>query len=183
MRIEKNHAHAYTRYRLLSWKDYFLLLRSVIECKIGRYKSLTVHLPYEIQHNQVKNIVKARKYIFFGEFLKKIFRINFYWENAPWLNNGSWTLKFGNTNWSKIPNNIDICLDTGHLMLGCKTSKHFKDLLNKVLSIRGKQVKHLHLHENNFVSDQHILVPGRVITKSLFKYLIKGKSYIVEKGE
>jgi hypothetical protein len=182
MRVEEGHAHARTRYELLNWQDYWLLFLSVVECKFRNYKSLTVHLPFEMQHGEVFNISKAKTYILFGEVLRKIFRIKLYWENAPWLNYGSWDLKYENTNWVHVPKNINLCLDTGHLMLGVKSKKGFLKKLSWVMENYGGQIKHLHLHENDFESDQHISVPGKVIDKKLFEKLIRGRSYIIEMG-
>lgn len=183
MRIENNHAHAYTRYDLLSWKDYWLLMRSVFECRVSGNKDLTVHLPFEIQHSEVRNLKKGKVFIYYGEFLKKLFGINLYWENAPWLNYGTWDLKYGNTDWKHIPKDIEICLDTGHLMLGSKNKRQFLKKLNKVLKERGVQIKYLHLHENNFKKDMHTFVPGKIIKKKLMEKLIENRDYIIEKGE
>jgi sugar phosphate isomerase/epimerase len=183
MRIEQNHAHAHTRYELLDWRDYLLLIKSCIEAKIMHNFSLTVHLPFEIQHSQQLDVKKALKFISYGEFLKKVFKIKLYWENAPWLNYGTWDLKYKNTLWKYIPYDIDLCLDTGHLMLESHSKSEYLKKLNKLLKERGKQIRHLHLHENNFKSDQHKKVPGKIINDKLVKTLTKNRSYIFEKGE
>lgn len=183
MRVEHNHAHAYSVYDLLSTKHYIFLLKSVIECKLNNYKTLTVHLPFEMQHKQVEDLPKANRYITLGELLKKIFKIKLYWENAPWLNIGTWDLKYDNTNWNAIPKNIELCLDTGHLMLGCKNKNDFYKLLDSILKDRGDQIKYLHLHENDFFSDKHTPVPGKIITKNIIGKITKKREYIIEKGE
>lgn len=181
MVVENEHAHAYSRGKLLGWQDYGLLFRSSLECKFRKYKSLTVHLPYEIQHPEVLDLAKALSYINYGQFLKVIFSINLYWENAPWLNHGTWDLRYGNTDWSNIPRNTDLCLDTGHLMLGCKDKDDFLNRLNLLLEQRGAQIKFLHLHENRFRSDDHEPVPGNVITKGLMDDLVKNREWVIEK--
>lgn len=183
MRVEKKHAHAYTNYSLLSWWDYVTLMGSAVEAKVNNYKSLSVHLPFEIQHEGVQNLREAISFIYFGEFLKRVFGIKLYWENAPWLKVGSWNLKYGNTVWINLPRDIDLCLDTGHLMLGEKDKRSFLKKLKLIIHDRGGQIKHLHLHENDFRSDQHLAVPGRVITSKMIKELTKNRSYIFEKGE
>jgi sugar phosphate isomerase/epimerase len=183
MRVEKGHAHAYTKYRLLVPADYLWLLRSALECKLLKHKSLTVHLPYEVQHPEVYNLKSAYKYISFGERLKKVFGIKLFWENAPWLNYGTWDLKYKNTDWQHVPFNIDLCLDTGHLMLGAKSTAKFQGSLSKLLKSRGNQIKYMHLHENNFKRDLHTPVPGKVITKKIFREITKGRQFILEKGE
>lgn len=181
MIVENEHAHAYTRGSFLEWQDYGLLLRSSVECKFRKYKSLTVHLPFEIQHAEVSNLESGLRYINYGQSLKTIFCINLYWENAPWLNRGTWDLKYGNTDWSNVPRNIDLCLDTGHLMLGCKDKEDFLKKLSTLVGDRDTQIKFLHLHENNFRSDDHIPVPGIVIGKEIMDSLIKNREWIVEK--
>lgn len=181
MMVENKHAHAYSRGKLLGLQDYGLLFRSSLECKFRKYKSLTVHLPYEIQHPEVSDSVKGLSYINYGQFLKMIFSINLYWENAPWIVHGSWKLKYGNTDWTHIPDNIDLCLDTGHLMLGLKNKDEFLTTLAWILSTRGHQIKFLHLNENNFKSDDHDSVPGKVISKQLMESLIVGRDFIIEK--
>lgn len=183
MRVEKGHAHAYTSYLLLKWTDYASLIVSVMEVKINNYKSLTVHLPFEIQHKEVKNLKKAHAFINFGEILKRLFNIKLYWENAPWLNYGSWDLKYKNTLWKDIPKNIDLCLDTGHLMLGERNKKVFYGKLKRIIHLYSAQIKHLHLHENDLKSDKHEEVPGKIIRKRIFKNLTKNRTYIIEKGE
>ena len=116
------------------------------------------------------------------ELEERIFNINLFWENAPWLDHNSFSLKYQNTNWVRVPSKIDLCLDTGHLMLGCKNKKIFYRVLNDLLTKRGDQIKFLHLHENNFKSDDHIQVPGRVLTKTIIKSLTKRRNFIFEKS-
>lgn len=183
LRIENGHAHAYTRYSLLGWRDYVLLLKSIVEGRMRSTKSVTVHLPFEIQHREVQNLYKAYCYIWYGQFLKKVFGVKLYWENAPWLQYGTWDLKYTNIEWTYIPYNIELCLDTGHLMLGCKNKEEFIKKLDEVERKRGNQIKHLHLHENDFIADKHISAPGKVVTENIFEKIIKGRTYIVEKGE
>lgn len=181
MFVENGHAHAYPRGEFLLWKDYVSLFRSALECNLVGYKSLTVHLPFEIQHPEMGDVKKGKLYISYGQILKKILGINLYWENAPWLDHKSWSLKHENTDWTYVPYTIDLCLDTGHLMLGCRDNSEFLERLHKLLKERGRQIKFLHLHENNFISDDHIPVPGKVITKSIMKSLIRNRDFIIEK--
>lgn len=165
MIVENGHAHAYTRGEPLDWKDYLLLSRSALECKIAGYKSVTVHLPYEIQHPEFRDIKKGHSYMTYGESVKRVLSINLYWENAPLLDHENWSLKYGNTDWTHVPHNVDLCLDTGHLMLGCQNKEQFLEVLKKLMETRGPQIKFLHFHENDLISDNHDPVPGRIITK------------------
>jgi sugar phosphate isomerase/epimerase len=149
--------------------------------KVISSKSVTVHLPLEIQHP--KHFVKikwAKRLIDFGEFWKRALKIPLYWENAPLLNEGTWDLVFGQTKWHLVPGDIDLCLDMGHLMLGAKSVKEARGAILKLLKKKGKQVKHLHLHENNFIHDTHNK-PGKVLTNSFLKRIKKGRTFIYEK--
>jgi len=178
------HLHAYSEYRAVGWKHFMKLLLSIVVGKVVGARSVTAHLPLEFQHpDEFRNIMMANSLIRFGEYLKKLFNIKLYWENAPLLNFGTWDLKYENTDWENVPKNINLCLDTGHLMLGVKTKKEFLKTLDWVLKQYGEQLKHLHLHENDFKSDQHLSVPGKIIDKKLRDRLITSRSFIYEKGE
>lgn len=182
MRIQNRHAHAYTRYdKHTNWKHYIYLFVSVIECKIRSCKSLTAHLPFEIQHWQLFGPKEnGYKFIYFGERLKKLFNIKLYWENAPLLDTSTWGLKNENTSWVFIPYDIDITLDTGHAMLGGNSKESAQKSIRFILQGRGKQIKHIHLHENNGKRDSHGPI-GVVIDEALKKELIKGRTYIYER--
>lgn len=181
MRVQDGHYHAYTEYGLTNGKHYIKLLISIVECKARCGKSLTVHLPFEIQHNLGPGRKKAYQFIAFGEGLRKLFNIKLYWENAPWLNYGSWDLKYGNTRWHAIPKNIDLCLDTGHLMLGAKNRKDATRAIVEVVAQFGKQIRHLHLSENDLMHDKHWHT-HKILTTDLVNKITKGRTYIWEKG-
>ena len=68
-----------------------------------------------------------------------------------------------------------------HLILGVKNINQARARIKKILAERGGQIKHLHLHENDLLYDLHNSV-GKVIDKKLLEILIKGRSYIYEKG-
>jgi len=144
-------------------------------------------LPYEIQHyKKYKNLRLGYLYVGWGETLKRIFDIKLYWENAPEENYGKWDLKSGQTLWSKVPKNIELCLDTGHLLIGIKDLKKARKVLDEIIEKRGSQIKHLHLHVNDLKSDQHINSEKEIInvlSLKIYSSLIKDRSYIFEKGE
>ena len=122
----------------------------------------------------------GQRFVDFGEGLKNIFKINLYWENAPWLREGTWDLKFDNTYWNTIPTNIDLCLDTGHLMLGLKEHE-FPARLNFIMQQRGGQIKHLHLSENDLVHDLHWHT-NKILTSDLVEKITEGRTFIWEVG-
>ena len=180
MRIQENHAHADTKYKALTLVDFYRLLKNIVETKQKKYTSLTVHLPYELQHPHIFHNKKLGNfYIKFGELFKKILGINLVWENAPALVVGKWSLAYGQTNFDNIPTNVNLCLDTGHLML---SSKNPEKTISTYLKRFGKQIKHIHLHENDLKTDQHI-PPSKYLNKKLVKEIIHGRTWIIEKPD
>lgn len=188
MRVENNHAHAFILYKKTDWRHFFVLLFSIYLAKKNNYSSLTTHLPFEIQHPKIfsTRLFLGKLLISFGELTKKTFHVTLYWENCPIFNINTWDLKYGQTEWKFVPTTISLCLDTGHLIMGSKTKKQARKRIETVLQKRSRQIKHLHIHENNFVSDQHIdprkrKKKDRVISKELLQLLQKNRTYIFEK--
>lgn len=182
MRVTDGHSHAVPTYAETQLQNYVLLMQNLAEMKSHPYKSLNVHLPLEVQHPTVyPDVGKGLRFVRFGEVLKKLLQIKLFWENAPELNYGSWDLKHGQTDWSLVPTNIDLCLDTGHLMLGAGSDEAARERIQTVFLGRSDQIKHLHIHENDLVHDNHDLI-GRVITPALFTLLTANRTYIFEKG-
>lgn len=181
MKIENGHLHAWTLYSEIGWRHFLFLWLSLIAGKVMFSKSVTAHLPLEIQHpNYFNNLKLALRLIKFGHWWKRFLRISLYWENAPLLNYDSWDLKFGQTEWDLVPKEIDLCLDTGHLILGSRNVKEARKRLREILERGDSQIKHLHLHENDLVHDIHSF-PEKILNKRLMGSLIKGKTYIFEK--
>lgn len=182
MKNQKGHYHSLTLFTKVSWLHFWYLWLSLVLVKLKKGKSLTAHLPLEIQHPHIfKQFWFAIMLIRWGEVWKKALKVKLYWENSPLLNVGTWNLKFGQTDWNMIPQNIDLCLDTGHLMLGSREVAEARRRINKVLKEMGTKICHLHLHENNLANDQH-LPPGKVLDKELLARLTQGRTYIYERG-
>lgn len=183
MRVEDNHAHATTRYKPISKEDYPLLVNDILELIENEYASLTVHLPFQVQHPSVYPDLEAGiRFINYGEHLKKFFGIKLYWENAPEEEYGHWHLKHGQTTWTHVPHNIDLCLDLGHLMIGTSDTTAAIERIDQIIANRGSQIKHLHIHENDLLHDQHRSI-GTILSQEYIDSLIKNRSYIFEKGE
>lgn len=188
-KAQNNHAHAIVLFEATSWKHFYYLFLSILLTKLKRYKSLTCHLPLEIQHPQkFRKHKNAIKFISFGEFLKRKIKIKLYWENAPLLEVKNWSLRFGQSSWKTIPENIDLCIDTGHLILGSKNKEEARKRIELIIlkQFVGR-VKHLHIHENDLISDHHwnpskVRPKDRILTGSLIDKITKGKTYIYEKG-
>ncbi len=182
MNVTNRHAHARYGYRMISETDYYNLLRNVIETKLKGYLSLNAHLPLEVQHPRAfSRPNRGLNFIRFGERLKKLFKIKLFWENAPAQKYQTWDLKFGQTDWNNVPDSIDLTLDTGHLILGAKNITDARTRIETVLQDRGKQIKHLHLHENDLAHDTHEPV-GKIIDKTLLAKLTQNRTYIFEKA-
>lgn len=189
LRIENNHAHAFMIYEPTDLRHFVALSYSILQAKLYKCTSITTHLPFEIQHPQFfskRRFYIAQALILFGEIQKKLFHIPLYWENCPIFNIGTWDLRYGQTNWETVPTNIDLCIDTGHLMMGSKNKKEATLLIERIFQIRAKQIKHLHIHENNLISDLHKnpkkqKTKERILSDVLIKKIQKGRTYIFEK--
>lgn len=182
MRQQNGHYHAHTLYEATSWRHFVYLWWSLFVARALSAKSLTTHLPLEIQHPKIfKKLEWGNNLIGFGEFWKKVFSVRLYWENAPLLIYGSWKLKHGQTNWHFVPMTIDLCLDTGHLIQGSRNILEARKKIGLVLTARGEKIKHLHLHENDLVHDDHWR-PKKILSKQLLDRLKSGRTFIYERG-
>jgi hypothetical protein len=183
MREQENHAHATSRYTYTQEQDYINLLQDVFQVRLHSYTTLTVHLPFEIQHPAIyTNLQNGIQFIEFGESLKKVFQIQLYWENSPELVYGDWALKFGQTDWTHVPGEIDLCLDVGHLMIGCVNDEEARIRIREIVKDRGNQIRHLHIHENDLLHDDHLPI-GKIITTQFLEEIISDRTYIFERGE
>jgi len=185
MREQDNHYHARSRYKETEPIDYLNLIQDIAEVQEKKGASLNVHLPLEIQHPDVySDLDQGVNFILFAEVAKKAFNVLLYWENSPEqvYDGEDWVLKHGQTNWENIPDTIDLTLDTGHLMLGARDIAEARDRLENVLFIYGEQIKHVHVHENDLVHDDH-LATGTVIDEALLEKLKQGRTYIFERPE
>lgn len=189
IRIEENHTHAYMIYEPTDYRHFWALFLSFIIAKRNKTFSLTTHLPFEIQHKSKfskRQYLTAKTLIKFGEVLKKVMKIPLYWENCPIVNVKTWELLYDQTEWENVPATIALCLDTGHLMMNAKNKNEARQRIKTILKERGKQIKHAHIHENNFKIDNHFdprkrKSLNRIITSSLLKEIQKNRTYIFEK--
>lgn len=179
VKTESGHMHAWSLYEPISWRHYYCLLVSIALCRIKMAKSVTAHLPLELQHKKYLSTISGMRFVKFGEFMAALFKVPLYWENAPLLNYGIWDLKDGQTEWELVPRNIKLCFDTGHAMLGQKSPEQARENILAIIKDRGEQIRHLHIHENDLVHDSH-LQPGKVLIPELIEKLTKNRSYIFE---
>ena len=188
MRIQDKHLHAVSIYRPLAPAHFWWIIYSILYAKKKDCLSITHHLPFEIEHPQEFGVLGKKAafgFILYGELLKRIFGVKLFWENSPILNVGSWDLKYGQTDWSSVPLFIELCVDMGHVMLGAKNKTEARKRITFLFKLRGSQIKHIHLHENDFKSDLHLKPfrqpkSKRVIDKKLFALLVANRSYIFE---
>lgn len=178
--IQDGHLHAWCLYKPISPAHFYYLFASILACKITRAKSLTTHLPLELQHHIFPNFKIGLKLIKFGNFLAALLQVKLYWENAPLLNYGVWDLKCGPTEWSLVPHKIPLCLDTGHLMLGSGSIKEAQEKILSIFKERHEQIKHLHIHENDLIHDSH-LSPNNILNPEIIGEITKNRTYIFEK--
>lgn len=182
MMIVRGHLHADIVYGPILGRHFWYLLKGLLWGKVNNCRSVTTHLPLEIMHPGIyRKLGEARLLIRFGEVVKKLVGMRLYWENAPLLRYRKWNLRHGQMSWKLVPREIELCLDTGHLILGAKTVVEARRRIEVVLEERGKQIRHLHLHENDFKTDQH-RHEWKVLTPTLMRKLKQGRSYIYEKG-
>lgn len=191
MKVVDNHAHAEIYYHDVTYLNMvvhiYYLFTSMLVFKFKRYSSLTTHLPYNLTEGSNYHI--ARNFVLFGELLSKLLGIKIYWEYAPALNYGTWTLKNINLDWQnifkKIPENILLCLDTGHVMLGSATKEDARSVIRLWISKFGRRIRHLHVHENDFISDKHwfpekVSQTNRILTEEFIKEITEDRSFIYE---
>lgn len=184
MKEQDQHYHARTRYKPTGLIDYPMLWEDLQETKKQHGLSLNIHLPFEIQHpHAYPNLYRGLVFIRFGEIAKRITGVPLYWENAPELIYGTWTLAHGQTDWTLVGRNLDLTLDVGHLMIGASSIDAAQERIRGVIIDRGTQIKHLHIHENDLVHDEHWTI-GKVIAPDFLKEIVScGATYIFEKGE
>jgi sugar phosphate isomerase/epimerase len=178
--INDGHLHAWCLYESISWRHFLYLGISIVAGKFVSSKSLTTHLPLELQHSIYTNKKLANKLLEFGTRLASVFKVRLYWENSPLLNYGSWDLKHGQTEWELIPRDVPLCLDTGHLILGVSSTEEAQKKILEIFEKYINQIGHLHIHENDLVHDSHNS-PDKIITKKLLEEITKDKTYIFEK--
>ncbi|MBI2064872.1 MAG: hypothetical protein HYT62_02320 [Candidatus Yanofskybacteria bacterium] len=179
--VDGGHLHAWCLYETVSWKHFAYLFWSILACRLFCYKSLTTHLPLELQHNiYAENMKTGTKLINFGQITAAFFRVKLYWENAPLLNYGPFNLKHGQIDWRLVPQNIPLCFDVGHEMLGARSIEEAQKRIIAIFNERSSQIKHLHIHENDLIHDLHSR-PDTVITKEMIRYLTQNRTYIFEK--
>lgn len=172
---ESNFLHAKYNYNCLNLYSYIRALLDLIIGKIKRVKNITFHLPIEICLPSKINLSRAKLYLNFVEMMSRMVRINVVWENIAFLSTKDWSIVEQST-WDYVPKNINLCLDTGHLILNEKNPR------KRILEISkkyDKQIKHLHIHENDLLHDLH-LPPKRIIDKKTFKIITKGRTWIIE---
>lgn len=178
--LDNGHLHAWCLYKQTSLKHFAYLAFSVLVGKIVKSKSITTHLPLELQHTECPRIKAGLRLVKFGNFLAALIRVNLYWENAPLLNYSAWDLKHGPTDWNLVPRKIPLCLDTGHLMLGSGSIKEAQEKILTISKDRQDQIKHLHIHENDLIHDTH-LSPNTVLTEEIIQEITRNRTYIFEK--
>lgn len=173
------HFHARTKYGRLEVKDYISALIDMIVCAKNKGYSINFHLPYEIQFESHRH-KSGYMFIVFVMFVGRFLPIKVFWENGNILNTKDWSLV---EQCSELPHGLPLCLDIGHLMLGSKDRKEARARIESFEQEYGNDLKHLHLHVNNLVQDQHINDEEKVrkfLGEPLYNRLVSRRTYIFE---
>jgi len=176
------HPHASTHFGFLSEADRGQAIRDITRAKQIGAAEINFHIPSEIQFVSMRNEAVGLAFMDFVSDLGRQLEIRVVWENAPLLTPPTWSLV---EQTAFIPKGYDLCLDTGHLILGASCREEAVDRIDAFIYEHGAFVRHLHIHINDLVSDQHNNDPVDVITFlgfERFKSLVEGRSYIFEKG-
>ncbi|MBN8548497.1 MAG: hypothetical protein J0M12_04200 [Deltaproteobacteria bacterium] len=176
------HPHATTGYARLSPTDYFNAVTDLVRARALRAAELNFHLPLETQFIEHQDEASARCFMDFVDAVGKAAGVTPVWENAPLLEDGTWRLI---RNTEHIPHDRLLCLDTGHLILGSRDQTEALARIDTFWDHHGAQVRHLHIHVNDLVHDQHVNDPAKVIEflgLERFVRITANATYIFERG-
>ena len=176
------HLHATSFFRKLVWFDYARGLAEILIAGQLKAATLNFHLPYESQFQSYYQPAKAKSYFDFINFWALFFKVKVVWENTNILNPRDWSLV---ENPKYHPQNLDLCFDLGHFILGTKTQKQALGKVDSFFRRHGRQIKHLHLHINDLKHDLHWNKPAQVqkfLGIRRFKKLTHNRTFIYEKG-
>lgn len=177
------HPHGSTRQHALEEFDFYSAVYDLLQADELGAADLNLHIPLELQfHDYAGNAARAWSYVDSIQKIAERLDLLVVWENVPFFNTSNWTAEL---NSQTIPLGIPLCLDTGHLMLGSANQTEALKRVDAFLETYGHFVKHLHLHINDFVSDQHNNNPLEVIEffgTARFRTMTANRSYIFEKG-
>jgi hypothetical protein len=176
------HLHGDCSFSEITVWDYLMACKDLAWSKIINAKTLNLHLPLEIQFaSHRKKIKTGEHFVKVINLGAQILNVNLVWENSCILSPTDWSIL---ENTSYTPKGIPLTFDFGHFMLK-KDRKTVLSQIDKFFLIYGKDIKHLHLHINNFRSDLHMNDPQRVkqfLGTKRFNRLIKDRTYIFEEG-
>ena len=176
------HPHAKTHFGYLSDSDRVQAITDISLAREMGAAEINFHIPGEIQFVSMRNEPVGRSFMDFVCGVGQGAGIRVVWENAPLLTAPNWSLA---EQTAFIPQGYDLCLDTGHLMLGASGRDEALARIDAFMNEHGESVKHLHIHINDFQLDLHNNDPVEVITfleLERFKRLVEGRTYIFEKG-
>jgi hypothetical protein len=188
LRAERNQRdqtfpHARTRYAPLELCDYERALVDIAVVRQNYTQPLNFHIPDEIQFASRRDIPRGLQFMNHVERVAIALGVGIVWENSAILDPDSWEFR---ENQSMIPAEFSLCLDIGHLMLGSKSQAEAIDRIDQFMESYGNQVRHLHLHINDFMFDRHWNQESSVVQflgQTRFTELVTGRTYIFEKGE
>lgn len=175
------HCHAGCRFRPIGMIDYLVGVVDVMTAKLWGCMSVNFHTPYEIQF--AKYFDRRKKGQLFVNFIERVgglVGIKVVWENTNILSTADWSLVSGS---QRMPESVNVCFDTGHIVLGSKNKREALYRIDKFVSKYGQRIKLLHLHINNLRQDLHINNPDKVVNflgKKRYQKLTNGRWVIFE---
>jgi hypothetical protein len=176
------HAHAVTIYSRLTPEAYFNAIGDLIEAATQCSPEINFHIPNEILFESQRDFVAGEKFMAFVDAVSERIAMPVVWENAVRLKLPEYSLV---ENQSHIPRGRNLCLDIGHLALGASSKEEALGRIDRFEQSYGERIKHLHLHVNDLVHDQHLNDPAVVVDylgQERFERLVRGRSFIFEAG-
>lgn len=176
------HPHATTRYAPLESRDFSNALLDLLRARALGARDLNFHIPHECQYAAFRDEALANAFMEFVDRTGELLGITTLWENAPILDTTDWSIK---TQTDAVPEQRRLCLDIGHLALGAESQAAALARIDEFYARHAAQIRHLHLHVNDLVHDQHNNNPAAVLEflgVERFRRLTAGRTFIYERG-
>ena len=167
--------HATYSYERLNFWSFAVAVKEILLARWLGARNLTFHFPVELAFVSCLNETVGGKYVRWVEWWAMKLGVQVVWENIVWLSEKDWSLK-EKMMWDHIPFGVNLCMDTGHLMIGSVDPvAEIRSFIKKF----GKRIKHLHIHENDLKHDLH-LPPGEVLKPMFIEEITRGRTWMYE---
>lgn len=177
------HPHAYSEYGPLEPKNYLYAFRDVILATEMGGSEVNIHLPYEVQFHQFRDLEAANAFMDFVDQVGEAMGIPVVWENSMLLDIHDGFRLIQEADY--FPTDRELCLDTGHLILGSRDQGEARQRVSDFLDEHGERVKLVHFHYNDLEHDEHRWKPDEVeafFGEALTQRVMNGRHVLFEKG-